>query len=151
MTVIGNGYDTAEYIRLCNLMSKINPLLHINFRPHPIERANAKAIAKGSDLNVDFDLNIYRTFKKSRVLIGEVSKSLYEAIGLVDHIFSIDSSRSCFFDPESPFRRIDDLAAFCENEFVTKIAETDLNCVNQISYWEDSWKENYNNFIHELT
>ena len=151
VTLLGNGYDTAEYVRLCNLMAELNPHWQVNFRPHPIERADARAIAKGSNLNIDFDLDIYRTFKKSRVLIGEVSNSLYEAIGLVDHIFSIDTSRSSFFDPDSPFVRIGDLAGFCENEFQAKIAEADLNYINERSYWEDGWKERYSNFIYGLT
>ena len=150
VTVLGNGYDTAEYIQSCKIMSKQNPDWQVNFRPHPIERTYAKSIVQSSDINVDLDLDIYRTFKKSRVLIGEVSNSLYEAIGLVDHIFSINSDRSCFFDPDSPFVKIDNLAEFCENEFLIKIDESDSSHINENFYWEEGWITKYRNFIHEL-
>ena len=141
--------ETDLYLELCGRIARAcAPEYKVVFRPHPLARSSISprvvAVHAGRVV-LDANADIYDSFLESEAVVGEVSTGLFEAIGLVDHIFVWDTAKSRFAIPIHPFTRFTDAA-----ELPGLLADPDAGQMHQEAaeaVWAPQWQANYVRFI----
>jgi hypothetical protein len=124
--------------------------LRVVFRPHPLERARVLASnPKGiGAVHVDSHADIYESFASAAALVSETSTGLFEAVGLVDRIFALETPRGRFSMPRHPFETCagaEDMAARLSDR---SAAVPDAAEVARI--WAPDWRSNYRAFLESV-
>lgn len=149
--VLGEGVDRDFYLGFCRqLASAIPSGTRVLFRPHPLERqhfANKDVRSKWSGISLDTNDDIYTSFRTARAVVGESSTALFEAAGLVDQIFVLDSAKSRFSVPNHPF------AKFCDIADLQAQLDSGPKRQDQASdddIWAPDWQERYIAFLQSV-
>lgn len=147
--ILGDGVETGMYLELASHISGFtrNQELTVAFRPHPFERNRVRSSQLPSGVVLDTHSNIFSSLVESRVVIGELSTGLFEAVGLCDMVLLWETEKSRFAFPELPFRSFSDVD---EIEVILRNGSI-YSCESKLSHqselWEPNWKKNYLNFV----
>jgi len=151
LLILSDGMEFSIYLELA---SKIRAVvkkmgLDVAIRPHPIERSKVDSMSPDEKFGIPIDSNpdIYRSFATSFGVISEVSTGLFEAIGVVKHIYVWKTKKTEFCYPRHPFEEfssISELVAIVETSL-----ERDGNNIDPKEFWEDAWKVNYKSFVEK--
>lgn len=151
--ILGDGIETDFYLQLAgNLAAQIDPALSVVFRPHPLERtAVFKRFSDGADgaVRIDRNVDIYESFKDAYAVISELSTGLFEAVGLVQRIFILDTRKSRFAFPDHPFGVFTTI-----EDFLWQLREAhqgELNSEQCAKIWAPNWRENYQSFLEGIS
>lgn len=149
--VLGEGVDRDYYLDVCRRLASLVPArFRVVFRPHPLERhhfADALSRSKWSGISIDANDDIYASFRTAAAVIGESSTALFEAAGLVDRIFVLDSDKSRFSLPDHPFARFTDLG---EIEHLLRREQAVGSQINGDALWAPGWRARYSNFLQSV-
>ncbi|MGH8249556.1 MAG: hypothetical protein ACREVI_02480 [Steroidobacteraceae bacterium] len=146
--ILGDGIETDSYLALAAaLKQRLGRERRVIFRPHPIERnrpeiARAKAVRL---LHIDDRPDIYESFASASIVVSEASTGLFEAVGLVDRIFAMQSARSRFSLPRHPFESADGAQDLADKVLDGSAVNSGLRDVDRI--WAPGWKRNYLEFL----
>ena len=149
LLVLSDGLDIERYLAV---VRSIVPHaqeagLRVVLRPHPLERTQAQALAQlpGQGFVLDQNADIYISFSSARVVVGEMSTGLFEAVGIADEICMWRTPRSVFSFPTHPFREfetVEELATILEQD------QSELpRHVVPGEIWADQWQQRYNDFL----
>lgn len=143
--VLGAGVGTEFIIRrtleLCKVFKAMN--LETYFRPHPLEWANAKQqyhelVTNGIHLDTFSDL--YDSFSKSSIVVGELSTALFEARRFSNDVYLVGNSYDEYFggDTATLFPSVDEgiRTNFCQDDVRRDVV-----------FWQSDWKANYRKTI----
>lgn len=149
--VLSDGIDFAEYAQLANHISRrlANSGFRVVLRPHPIERASVLR-AHGDrvgEVAIEAAGDIYDAFGSAKVVISEVSTGLFEAYGLVDHIWVLATPKSKFSVPNHPFDAIADLDDMESRLSGLRSGPSPYHDPELL--WAKDWKGNYRRFLSE--
>jgi len=139
--VLGDGIDTAFYESFCADLARVLPNRQIVFRPHPVERQRALERHTGVDETYRLDLSpdIYGAFGRAQWVAAEVSTGLFEAVGTPARPVVIDTPKSRFYLPDSPFARAESaeqLADLISGAKPTTDAKFE-------AFWPLGWKQRF--------
>ncbi len=103
--VLGDGVETGMYLDLCRKLAATVPeSVHVTFRPHPQERARVARV-RGEPFAIDKEPDLYHSFARAAVVVGEASTAIYEAVGLIPRVCVWDTPKSRFYLGDHPFGR----------------------------------------------
>lgn len=139
--VLGDGIDTAFYENFCADLARALPGHQVVFRPHPVERRRALARQRdGSErYRLDLTADIYAAFARARWVAAEVSTGLFEVVGTQACPIVIDTAKSRFYLPDSPFPRVEN-AEHLASMITRKSPATDA-AVD--SFWPLGWSHRF--------
>ncbi len=147
--VLGDGIETLLYMSLAErLAARLAGRFQVVFRPHPLEREAvlAKYGAPGaSAVRIDPHVDLYDALRGAHAVVSELSTGLFEAVGLVDHIFIWDTPKSRFTFPRHPF------AAFQDADHLAMQLEKNTasawNADEVARIWQPDWRTQYLRFL----
>lgn len=148
--VLGDGIDTALYLALAEqLTERLAGRFETVFRPHPLEREAIRSLQAAGRIAVRVDTrpDLYESLRESHAVVSEVSTGLFEAVGLVPHIFVWDTPKSRFTLPRHPFRSFadaQDLAGQLGQEAPSAWQADDVARI-----WQPDWRSRYLAFLAE--
>lgn len=145
--ILGDGIDTRFYLDFARRLARKRLLgMHVVFRPHPMERELVERENVGDSnqlVRVDCNPDIYQSFSTAHAVVSEVSTGLFEAVGLADRIFMLNTSKSRFCYPEHPFEIIADV-----DEIVERLhAPASGGVIFSEKIWAPHWQRNYLEFL----
>lgn len=153
--VLGDGIETNAYVGLARALAQALPTWHVVFRPHPLERQlvsdrhpNGIPVDDGRFLEVDLQGDLYRSFKRSTVVISEMSTGLFEAMGLVQVPLLWDTPKSRFTLPThsfASFRTVDECAEILRNHVGDDACRDDAGAI-----WAPDWQSRYRAFLNDV-
>lgn len=122
------------------------------FRPHPMARTLIRQQFPGGKIRdgvvVDNNQDIYQSFQSAYAVVSESSTGLFEAIGLVERIFSWDTPITRFALPSHPFQSFntpDELVAMLRDSSCGTFSDREVEAI-----WAPRWKENYQRFVQGI-
>lgn len=149
--VLGDGIETNLYVDLCvSLAAALGDTFEVVFRPHPLERANTRAIHPNGfigKVRIDSHQDIYGAFQSAGTVVSEVSTGLFDAIGLVPKVFIWNTHKARFTYPAHPFRSFNaanDLADLIRDDNAGHVSTRQIE-----SIWTPHWERNYLEFIEK--
>jgi hypothetical protein len=149
--VLGDGIQTQFYLELSDrIAAGLGGKASVVFRPHPLERdrMNEKSLLKNFNrVCIDRCPDIYESFATADSVVSEVSSGLFEAVGLVEQIFVLDTPRSRFSLPDHPFESFADAGDLIAR--ISDQASGRSNIVEPESVWASGWQANYRSFLNE--
>lgn len=146
--VLGDGIETDMYVGLARqLAERLGESFEVVFRPHPLERdaVRTRFASEGTPVRLDPHVDIYDALCKAHAVVSELSTGLFEAAGLVSHIFIWDTSKSRFTFPRHPFAAFsdaDDLARQLQQTSTSPWRDEDVAKV-----WQPDWQTQYRRFL----
>jgi len=149
--ILGDGLETPMYMALAErLAARVAGRLRVVFRPHPLEReaVRAKYGSGNSAVGIDPHVDIYDALRASHAVVSELSTGLFEAVGLVDHVFIWDTPKSRFTFPSHPFTAFqdaDDLAMQLEHNTASACSVADVDAI-----WQPDWRTHYLQFLSRV-
>jgi hypothetical protein len=149
--ILSDGIDFPEYLELARYVRGRADAIGLRtvLRPHPIEREPVRQQYGGSidGISLEADGTIFDAFKTAKVVVSEVSTGLFDAHGLVDHIWVLTTPKSKFTMPRHPFQAIENLNELdrCLAGLATAMPEPS----DSASIWEPEWKWNYLQFLSD--
>lgn len=120
--------------------------MQVVFRPHPLERAlvECENAGGGNELvRIDLNPDIYRSFSTAHAVVSEVSTGLFEAVGLADRIFMLNTAKSRFCYPEHPFETIANVDEIVERLYAPAAG----GVIFSDKIWAPDWQRNYLKFL----
>lgn len=149
--VLSDGIDFAQYAELANHISRClaNSGFRIVLRPHPIERASVLRTHGGKvgEVAIEVKGDIYDALASAKAVISEVSTGLFEAYGLVDHIWVLATPKSKFSIPHHPFESIADLDDM--ESRLSRLRSGPRPRHDPALLWAKDWEGNYRRFLSE--
>jgi len=149
--VISQGIVTHRMVELTKELRKRLPKsFTVVFRLHPGEVLFEDRYRSLYDLDgviVDKDSNIFDLLKRSRVIVGFTSTTLFEALAFEKPIYVMKSSISDAHIPKEVGRRFENAEDL--TEMIMKSHE-DNEQVDWQYYWELNWKPKLRNFLVEI-
>lgn len=146
--VLGDGVETGMYLDLCGKLAATVPgSFHVTFRPHPQERARVAQV-RGEPFAVDTERDLYHSFARAAVVVGEASTAIYEAVGLVPNVFVWDTPKSRFYLGDHPFGRFatsDELADLLATAGSGQVREEISNAI-----WAANWRSRFQGRLASL-
>lgn len=135
--VLGDGIETTKSLALATALTRHLPeSIPVVFRPHPLERAAARAA--GGDVLIDPEPDILASFAQVGTVVGEASTGLFEAVALVPRIFAWDTPKSRFYLGSShPFDRIADANELAKAIMTPGRGELGRAMTDEV--WSDDW------------
>jgi hypothetical protein len=144
--VLGDSAQSDMFFELSRQLTQRLPSgTRIVFRPHQIVRSRYGPTNELSGVHLDRQSDIYESFSRARAVVSEVSTGLFEAIGLVERIFVLESPRSRFVLPEHPFSSFldaDDLAEQLQKDGTGSEIRVDAEQI-----WASGWHARYLEFV----
>lgn len=147
--VLSDGIEFGNYmefaLRLSVLLEKQG--LRVCIRPHPLERTTVRAKYGQQHHQVEIDQNgdIYTSMQQAYAIVSEVSTGLFEAVGIVSHIYVWDTPKANFGYPNHPFSPVSTpemLFDLLNGAKPDQGKELDIE-----SIWMPHWKLNYKKFL----
>jgi hypothetical protein len=144
---LSSGVTKNESISfLLNLMAVLKyKKTKIIFRPHPLEKNNAKNNYKElfeNGIELDTNNDLYMSIRNSNIIIGEITTALFEAAALKKKIYLFNSSYTKLYNNKSiTFQVIDEHNI--HHILINEYKEND----DSDYYWEKDWEVKYRNFI----
>lgn len=152
IVVIGDGIDTSKYINLSFEIAKIiGDSFIVVFRPHPIEREYVRnlwkllTIEQTEKISLDLNPSVYYSLMYAYCVISGMSTVLYEAVGIVEKIYVLDSEKLNIYYSDIPFDKVVDV-----NELVDKIQLGDVCKINYDEIWAKSEGNAYTTFLDHV-
>jgi hypothetical protein len=148
--VLGDGIETARIVAFARTLSaRLGSSYRVTFRPHPHERdaVFSGRIGMPSGVALDRELDIYRTFMRTRSVVGDASTALFEAIGIVPQILVWASARSAFFLPRHPFgtfQDVDGAVQEIEHQRGGVLSPSEIEAI-----WCPDWRARYERFLDD--
>jgi hypothetical protein len=146
--ILSDGYETARYVELARELARLlGGERRIVFRPHPIERQRFKTAppADLGEVHIDGNLDIYDSFAAAGVVVSEASTGLFEAVGIVEKIFALQTPRAHFSLPRHPFAACTDAADLAQK--VRGGALGHITVAEAADIWMPDWQRNYREFL----
>ncbi len=146
--LLSDGVAFPKYLELaCQLKRALGNGLEIVVRPHPLERtAVLQQYGRGTEgIAIDDSEDLYQRLAQSYAVIGEISTALFEALGLVEKIFSLSSPSTSFGLPDNPFEQFSSV-----DQLVDRLREKgDATATPNLAaaLWAENWEANYRDFI----
>jgi hypothetical protein len=145
LLVLGDGIDTAASLELfASLKSQIPAPVRVVYRPHPLERPS-ELVASLEAGDVDRERDLYASFASTRLVVGEASTALYEAIGLVPEIYAWDTPKSRFYLGDHPFGMLDDSVGLTSESLTERPASGTRGVATD--YWAEGWETALQSFV----
>jgi hypothetical protein len=148
VVVLGDGVETGMYLDLCRKLAASVPApLHVAFRPHPQERARLTRFG-GEPFAADTDPDLYNSFARAAVVVGEASTALFEAVGLIPRVFVWDTPKSRFYLGDHPFSRFstpDELADLLRTAPSGTVREDIAGAI-----WAEDWRDRFLSYLADL-
>ena len=146
--ILSDGINTEKYIKLAkDIKSSLNNAsLVVKLRLHPLEISFRSSIDKS--IAFDKEANFYKSASHAKLVIGEVSTGLFEALKFADHVIIWSSKRSRFGFPTFPlpsFEKVSEVIHFLN---LSKSSTDDYPNLNML--WKENWKETYKNFLNSV-
>lgn len=147
--VVGCGANTTQYIDWTIKLTELFPNYSVVYRPHPGEKGETVKIIKEKNLNIELDSipEIYDSLANSYVVISEISTVLFEAIGICEYVFVMNTDYSRHNLPENPFvvcNNLEDLLYMVGDE---KYKTSDTICQG---LWMEDGINKYSKFITDV-
>lgn len=146
--LLGDGIRTEAYLRLArDLKNLVRHGRKVVFRPHPQERAKVcAAFPDGTEgVQIDQRQDIYESFATAAAVVSEASTGLFEAVGIVERIVVLETSRGRFSLPRHPFvsgSSAEELAARIDDDSAGRIGPQEVRRI-----WEPGWRDHYRAFV----
>lgn len=143
--------DGAKFARYIEMAQKIKAALPSEFelivRPHPVEKAAVLQmydhICEG--ILIDDSDDLYQCLAESYAVIGEISTALFEAVGLAEKVFSLNTPLAVFGLPDNPFEQFETVEQLAEKLLADGSGRINLDIEESI--WAGNWETRYRNFI----
>lgn len=149
LLVLGDGVETDRYLSLARDLAALTGSRGFRtvFRPHPLERARVRSLQpdRVAGLIVDQSPDIYLSLARAYAVISEVSTGMFEAVGVADRVFLLDTPKARFGYPTHPFQcfqKVEELAGMLIDGGPGGISAGGSDAI-----WAFHWKENYLQFL----
>ena len=149
--VLGDGIAFNLYYALAQEIAQAvaGTGLQVALRPHPLEREHVLkryGDVGASDIRIDVAPDIFASFASAHTVVSEVSTGLFEAVGLVDRIVLLDTTKARFTYPEQPFA-----AAGSTQQVIEWICgpHSPAPRVDEARLWPADWRANYTWFLRD--
>lgn len=146
--ILSGGLRFEFYVKMALSLVKLLPnFFEIVIRPHPGERIEIQEsyCQDVQDVFIDYSDNIYPMLAKSMVVIGEVSTGLFEAVGLTNKIFTLQSPINSLMMPDNPFETVQTIEQLAKRLMERSSGVVENGLASGI--WAEDWQTNYKNFI----
>jgi hypothetical protein len=146
--ILGDGIETERYVELARELARLLVgKRRVVFRPHPIERQRFHAAppVNFGDVHVDRNLDIYASFAAAGVVVSEASTGLFEAVGIVERIFALETPRARFSLPRHPFASCEGAADLAHE--IVEGALGRIGAAEAAGIWAPDWQRNYREFL----
>lgn len=146
--ILSDGINTEKYIQLAKdiKLSLTNSDLIVKLRLHPMEVKCKSSIDQS--IMIDKEANFYKSASYAKLVIGEVSTGLFEALKFAEHVIIWSSKRSRFGFQSFPlpsFEKVSEVIHFLNSP---KSNTPDYPNLNML--WKENWKESYKNFLNSV-
>ena len=144
--ILSDGLDSdliIDFAKRLNLLLKKKKRIFL--RPHPIEKIKwIHEKIKIKNIHIDYEENIFQSFQRKEIIIGEVSTALFEAIGYIPNIFIWRTPKSIFNIPKHPFTEIKNVEEFADkiNNIPNKKNKFQINHI-----YKKNWKKNFQRYL----
>lgn len=145
--VLGDGLETQKYVSLALEINKV--VEHkVIFRPHPLERH--KFLEDRADVSVEIDLSseLSSRLANTDVIISELSTGLFDALGIVEHIYIWKTTKSEAAFGTLPFASFESVEELREKLSNAALKPPTLPCSTDV--WKENWINNYKNFVDPI-
>lgn len=150
--ILGDGIEFDNYIQIAHhIRGRVSSLgCRVVLRPHPMERdlVLRRYGKRAGDVVIDAEGTIYQAFASAKAVLSEVSTGLFEACGLVEHIWVLETPKSRFSVPHHPFVSISSLEEL--DRVVDGVDRVAAPTVVPTSLWKRGWAQNYAGFLNDV-
>lgn len=146
--ILSDGINTEKYIKLAQdiKLSLSNSNLIVKLRLHPMEVKLKSTIDQS--ITIDKEANFYKSASCAKLVIGEVSTGLFEALKFAEHVIIWSSKRSRFGFPSFPLPSFEKVSEVIH--FLNSPKSSTHNYPNLNMLWQENWKETYKNFLNSV-
>jgi hypothetical protein len=148
LLLLSDGIEFSIYVSLAiNLANLLGSKIRVVLRPHPLERKRVYAAypnGKIENVVIDSNRDVYQSFSSARVVVGEGSTVLFEAIGLVEMIFMWKTPKATFYYPTHPFSVFTDA-----HDLAAQVIESNyyFPSLTKEKFWAKNWQKNFQDYL----